>query len=69
MKQQKQPKPSPPPHQQAIPPKSIPKPVDGEQKPVDELPTVEWGDRINSGKSIARGGKDSGFVPGAMPSK
>ena len=47
----------------------LPKQVDVEQKHVDELPSVEWGDRINSGKSIARGGKEDGFVPGAMPAR
>lgn len=47
----------------------IPRPIEGEIKKVEELPSVEWGDRINSGKNIARAGKDRGFVPGAMPSK
>jgi hypothetical protein len=35
------------------------------EKRVEELPTVEWGERLHSGKVIARGGKDKGFVPGA----
>jgi hypothetical protein len=43
------------------------KQTDVEQKQIDELPSVQWGDRIHSGKSIARGGKEGGFVPGAMP--
>lgn len=34
---------------------------------LEKLPSVEWGERIDSGKAIARGGKDTGFVPGAMP--
>jgi len=37
------------------------------EKRVEELPSVEWGERLNSGKTIARGGKESGFVPGATP--
>ena len=43
--------------------------VDRDQRQVEELPSVEWGDRINSGKNIARGGKSDGFVPGAMPAR
>lgn len=54
---------------QTTPTHSVPKQADVEQKHIDELPSVEWGDRINSGKSIARGGKDDGFVPGAMPAR
>jgi len=51
------------------PTQPAPKQADVEHKQVDELPSVEWGDRINSGKSIARGGKENGFVPGAMPAR
>lgn len=35
------------------------------EKKVEELPSVEWGERLNSGKAIARGGKTTGHVPGA----
>lgn len=59
-----------PPHQKATTPtQTVPKQADPAQKKVEEMPAVEWGDRINSGKSIARGGKQDGFVPGAMPAK
>jgi hypothetical protein len=37
------------------------------EKKVEELPSVEWGERLGSGKAIARGGKKAGFVPGASP--
>lgn len=40
-----------------------------ENKELEQLPCVEWGERIDTGKIIARGGKDSGYVPGAFPSK
>ncbi len=56
-------------NKQAMPKQSVPKQIDVEQKQVEDLPSVEWGDRLNSGKTIARGGKDDGFVPGAMPAK
>ncbi|MFT3883632.1 MAG: hypothetical protein QM703_28790 [Gemmatales bacterium] len=56
-------------HQQTKQTQSVPRQTDADQKHVEELPTVEWGDRIHSGKSIARGGKEDGFVPGAMPAK
>lgn len=46
-----------------------PRQIDHEQKHVEEMPSVEWGDRIDSGKIIARGGKETGFVPGAMPAR
>lgn len=32
-------------------------------------PAAERGERIASGKAIARGGKESGFVPGAEPER
>jgi hypothetical protein len=35
----------------------------GEQ--VEEEPAVERGERIDTGKTIARGGKTTGHVPGA----
>lgn len=34
----------------------------------DTSPAQERGERIETGKTIARGGKTSGHVPGAMPS-
>lgn len=40
-----------------------------ENKQLEQLPSVEWGERIDSGKAIARCGKDAGYVPGATPSK
>lgn len=40
-----------------------------DQHEVEQNPSVEWGDRLHSGKTIARGGSDSGYVPGAMPSR
>jgi hypothetical protein len=33
--------------------------------PVEQDPAVERGERIRTGKTIARGGKTSGHVPGA----
>jgi hypothetical protein len=33
--------------------------------PVEKEPAVEWGERIDTGKTIARGGKEAGHVPGA----
>jgi hypothetical protein len=33
--------------------------------PVEEDPAVERGERIDTGKTIARGGKETGHVPGA----
>lgn len=39
---------------------------DDRQSPEHE-PAVERGERIATGKAIARGGRDSGFVPGAQP--
>lgn len=29
----------------------------------------EWAERVDTGKTIARGGKNEGHVPGAEPSK
>jgi hypothetical protein len=34
-------------------------------RPVEEDPAVERGERIDTGKTIARGGKETGHVPGA----
>jgi len=55
--------------QRAVPDHPASSLVDRELRQVDELPCVEWGDRINSGKNIARGGKSDGYVPGAMPAR
>ena len=33
----------------------------------EDEPAVDRGDRIATGKAIARGGRSSGFVPGAQP--
>jgi hypothetical protein len=37
--------------------------------PLEKEPAVERGERIETGKSIARGGKDTGHVPGATEQK
>jgi hypothetical protein len=34
-------------------------------KELEKNPAVEWGERLDSSKAIARGGRSSGFVPGA----
>ncbi len=36
---------------------------------VQKQPSIEWGERIDTGKIIARGGKSAGYVPGATPSR
>jgi hypothetical protein len=36
---------------------------------VEEQPAVERGERIDTGKTIARGGKTTGPVPGAQEPK
>jgi hypothetical protein len=36
-----------------------------ENPPIEEEPAVERGERIDTGKTIARGGKETGHVPGA----
>lgn len=41
--------------------------TDREPDSVEDVPAVDRGERIATGKGIARGGKDSGFVPGADP--
>jgi len=38
---------------------------DDANRPVEEQPAVERGERIDAGKTIARGGHDQGRVPGA----
>ena len=51
----------------AQPPKT--RPASGEENigdhPAEQDPAVERGERIQTGKAIARGGKESGHVPGA----
>lgn len=37
-------------------------------QPVETTPSEERGERLATGKTIARGGKTTGHVPGAMPS-
>jgi hypothetical protein len=34
---------------------------------VEQQPAVERGERLDSGKTIARGSRSHGFVPGASP--
>jgi hypothetical protein len=38
---------------------------DCEDLEVEHFFAVEWGERLESSKAIARGGKTSGYVPGA----
>ena len=40
-----------------------------ENVPVEKDPAVERGERIDTGKTIARGGKTTGTVPGATAPK
>jgi hypothetical protein len=35
----------------------------------ETTPAQEWGERLDTGKLIARGGKEEGPVPGAEPSE
>jgi hypothetical protein len=37
----------------------------GGQAPSPTTAQEEWGDRVETGRDIARGGKESGAVPGA----
>ena len=41
--------------------------AENERKSPENDPAIERGERIATGKSIARGGKANGFVPGAAP--
>jgi len=46
------------------------RPAAPEKEPASDHPlekdnAVEWGDRLQTGKRIARGGKQTGAVPGA----
>jgi len=51
-----------------LPPINTPDKRDDAERPVDEQPSVERGERIDAGKTIARGGHESGRVPGAEES-
>jgi hypothetical protein len=42
--------------------------ADGDH-PTEEDAAVEWGERVDTGKTIARGGQESGKVPGATDRK
>jgi len=42
-----------------------PREGDTTDHPTEEEPAVERGERIDTGKTIARGGKETGHVPGA----
>jgi len=46
-------------------PKGAPPDEVPEDHPVEQDPAVERGERIHTGKTIARGGKEDGNVPGA----
>jgi hypothetical protein len=48
------------------PPAGPAKPPPGTRKP-ETTPAEERGERIDTGKTIARGGKTEGTVPGAEP--
>lgn len=45
------------------------KEADQERTTPENEPAVERGERIATGKAIARGGKSTGFVPGAVPDR
>jgi hypothetical protein len=49
------------------PPRQKPKRVT--KQDVETTPAQEWGERIATGKTIARGGKTTGDVPGATEQK
>lgn len=44
-------------------------PPRGKAQTPETTPAEERGERLETGKAIARGGKTTGHVPGAMPSK
>jgi hypothetical protein len=50
--------------QRSTPPSGPPEKATGDH-PLEEHPAVERGERIDTGKTIARGGKATGHVPGA----
>ena len=51
------------------PPKNTPEERNDADLPVEEQPAVERGERIDAGKTIARGGRETGRVPGAEESQ
>lgn len=51
------------------PPENKPEERNDADLPVEELPAVERGERIDAGKTIARGGRETGRVPGAEESQ
>ena len=53
--------PKPTPHQ----PTPAPAPSGGHTDQQETKPAEEWGERIDTGKRIARGGKEHGHVPGS----
>ena len=57
-------KPSPPRKTQR---ETAPETQQDERQSPEQEPAIERGERIATGKAIARGGRDSGFVPGAQP--
>ena len=57
-------KPSP---RRKTPRKITPETQQDERQSPEQEPAIERGERIATGKAIARGGRDSGFVPGAQP--
>jgi hypothetical protein len=52
------------PLQQSGKPAADPRRTGGTNHPVEKDPAVERGERIHTGKTIARGGKETGHVPG-----
>ncbi|MCU0704338.1 MAG: hypothetical protein MUF18_10220 [Fimbriiglobus sp.] len=57
--------PADPPPQEPMPPTDPPRPA-GTARP-DTTPAEEWGERIDTGRTIARGGQQEGDVPGSEP--
>jgi hypothetical protein len=51
------------------PPKNTPEERNDADFPVEEQPAVDRGERIDAGKTIARGGHETGRVPGAEESR
>ncbi len=41
----------------------------GKDRPAEEEPAAEWGERMESAKTIARGGKAGGTIEGAKEQK
>lgn len=55
--------------QSGRPPERPDEPADGRSRVdhPDTTPAEERGERLDTGKAIARGGKEAGHVPGAEP--